>query len=216
MIDVLAQEAISLGERGRRGILGITGPPGVGKTTLVELLIARITELTAPQWLAHIPMDGFHLADRQLARLGLLHRKGAPATFDAAGYAHTLARARVETENPVYAPGFERTLEQPIAAALAVLPAARLVVTEGNYLLLDDPAWKAARREIDTVWYVTSEDSLRIDRLVARHVEFGKTPDEARAWVTGSDQPNADLVATTYDAADRLIVNGSSGWELVR
>ena len=121
-------------------------------------------------------MDGFHLADEQLRRLGALDRKGAPDTFDPAGYAQLLERVAVETDAPVYAPGFDRTLEQPLAAALVVLPTARLVVTEGNYLLLDHPAWRRARRAMDRVWFVTGEEDLRIERLVARHVEFGKSP----------------------------------------
>ncbi|MBX7431739.1 nucleoside/nucleotide kinase family protein [Mycobacterium sp. Y57] len=212
MIEALAREAITLTQGRPRAILGITGPPGAGKTTLVEALITAIERLEGPGWLAHIPMDGFHLADSQLRRLGALGRKGAPDTFDAAGYAHLLARARTETEEPVYAPGFERTLEQPLAAALVVLPQARLVVTEGNYLLLDDPAWVRAHAAMDAVWYVTAEESTRVQRLVARHIEFGKEPDAARAWVAGTDQPNAELVSSTRAGADRVIVNGSHGW----
>ena len=142
-------------------------------------------------------MDGFHLADEQLRRIGALGRKGAPDTFDPVGYARLLERVAVETDAPVYAPGFDRTLEQPLAAALVVLPTARLVITEGNYLLLEHPAWLRARRAMDRVWFVTSEEALRVERLVARHVEFGKSPDAAQAWVAGTDQPNADLVSPT-------------------
>ena len=104
-------------------------------------------------------MDGFHLADAQLDRIGARGRKGAPDTFDAAGYAHLLERVKREVDDPVYVPGFDRTLEQPLAAALVVLPSARLVVTEGNYLLLDDPHWERARRAMDAVWFVASEES---------------------------------------------------------
>jgi pantothenate kinase len=159
-------------------------------------------------------MDGFHLADAQLDRIGARGRKGAPDTFDAAGYAHLLERVRQEVDEPVYVPGFERTLEQPLAAALVVLPSVRLVITEGNYLLLDDPHWQRARRAMDAVWFVASEDTARVERLIARHIEFGKTPDEARAWVATSDQRNAELVTTTVGRADRVIVNDASGWSL--
>ena len=134
----------------------------------------------------------------------------------AAGYAHLLERLKLETDTPVYVPGFERTLEQPLAAELVVLPTARLVITEGNYLLVDDPQWARARAAIDTVWFVAGEDGPRIRRLVARHIHFGKTSDEARAWVTTTDQRNSELVSTTLGKADRVIVNDAAGWMLTR
>jgi pantothenate kinase len=208
----LAQDAIALAENRQRVILGVAGSPGAGKSTLVEQLLARIGECKGPGWVAHVPMDGFHLADEQLRRLGALGRKGAPDTFDSVGYELLLERIAAETDAPVYAPGFDRTLEQPLAAALVVPPTARLVITEGNYLLLDHPAWLRARRAMDRVWFVTSEEARRVERLVARHVEFGKSPDAAKAWVVGTDQPNADLVSSTAATADLVIVNGSDGW----
>ena len=211
-IDSLARDAIDLVGANARAVLGVTGPPGAGKTTVAEALVARIGELRGPGWAALVPMDGFHLADDQLRRLGALGRKGAPDTFDAAGYAALLARARVETGRPVYTPGFERTLEQPVAAALVVLPQARLVITEGNYLLLDEPAWAEARAAMDAVWFVTADESTRHDRLLARHVEFGKTPTEARAWIAAVDDPDAELVSSTAARADRVIVDGPGGW----
>jgi pantothenate kinase len=202
---LLAREAVELVEDGSRAILGIAGSPGAGKSTLVDLLVTRIRAAEGDDWVAYVPMDGFHLADAQLDRIGARGRKGAPDTFDVAGYAHLLERVKAEVDEPVYVPGFDRTLEQPIAAALVVLPSARLVVTEGNYLLLDDPDWARARRAMDAVWFVTSDESKRIARLIARHIEFGKTPDEARAWVETTDQRNAELVAGTVGKADRVI-----------
>ena len=208
----LAQDAIALAENRQRVILGVAGSPGAGKSTLVEQLLARIGGCKGPGWVANVPMDGFHLADEQLRRLGALGRKGAADTFDSVGYALLLERIAAETDAPVYAPGFDRTLEQPLAAALVVPPTARLVITEGNYLLLDHPAWLRARRAMDRVWFVTSEEDRRVERLVARHVQFGKSPDAAKAWVAGTDQPNADLVSPTAASADMVIVNGSDGW----
>jgi pantothenate kinase len=172
---------------------------------LVELLLERVAAYKGADWVAHVPMDGFHLADAQLDRIGARGRKGVPDTFDAAGYAHLLERVKREVDEPVYVPGFDRTLEQPLAAALVVLPSARLVVTEGNYLLLDDPDWARARRAMDAVWFVASDESERIARLVARHIEFGKTPDEARAWVATTDRRNTELAAGTVGKADRVI-----------
>ena len=195
--------------RGGRAVLGITGAPGAGKTTLVERLLAELAEHppegAGADWVAHVPMDGFHLADAQLDRLGLRDRKGAPETFDAAGYAAMLERVRTDTSETVYAPGFERDLEQPIAAALAVPPSARLVITEGNYLLLDEPAWHRVREAMDEVWFCDLDDPTRLERLVARHVEFGKEPDAAALWVDRVDQANATLVAATRARADLVV-----------
>lgn len=213
--DLLARDAIALASDSARAILGVAGSPGAGKSTFVDALLERVRAAKGDDWVAHIPMDGFHLADAQLDRIGARGRKGAPETFDAAGYAHLLERVRQETDNPVYVPGFDRTLEQPLAAALVVLPSARLVVTEGNYLLLDDPGWTRARRAMDAVWFVTSDETMRVERLVARHIQFGKTPDEARTWVATTDQRNAELVAGTVANADRVIVNGAAGWRFV-
>jgi pantothenate kinase len=214
-IDLLAREAVALVGDRSRAILGIAGSPGAGKSTLVDGLVARIGAAKRADWVAHVPMDGFHLADAQLDRIGARGRKGAPDTFDAAGYAQLLERVKREVDDPVYVPGFDRTLEQPLAAALVVLPSARLVVTEGNYLLLDHPHWAQARHAMDAVWFVASaEESERIERLVARHIEFGKTPEEARAWVATTDRRNSVLVAGTVGRADRVIVNGAAGWSL--
>jgi pantothenate kinase len=186
-----------------RRIVGITGAPGVGKTTYAVGLVAA-SDVPA----AYLPMDGFHLADTTLAGLGLLDRKGAPETFDAWGYAALLARLRTETGHAVYAPGFERDLEQPLAGAVAVPPEAELVVTEGNYLLLDRPEWRAVREQLDEVVFLVTDDDVRRGRLVARHVQFGKTPAEAEAWVARVDDANAALVAATHDRADRVLEVG--------
>ncbi|HET7800570.1 MAG TPA: nucleoside/nucleotide kinase family protein, partial [Humibacillus xanthopallidus] len=154
--------------------------------------------------------------DVQLDRLGSRGRKGAPDTFDAEGYAALLRRLVDDPESWIYAPGFERTLEQPIAAAMVVPPAARLVVTEGNYLLLPEERWQRARAALAQVWFVTGDDDLRRSRLVARHVTFGKEPDAAEAWVEQTDEANAVLVAAAADSADRLVLNGPAGWSFVR
>lgn len=209
--DDLLHRARSLAGAGRsRALLGIAGSPGSGKTTLAERLVRELNAGGEP-WAAQVPMDGFHLADVELERLGRRDRKGAPDTFDAAGYAALLRRLKEDTGDVVYAPGFERVLEQPIAGAIAVEPAARLVVTEGNYLLLGTGAWARVRAELDEVWFVETDEEDRVRRLIARHEEFGKGHEEAVAWVMRSDQRNAELVAATRERADLLVGSSVSG-----
>ncbi|MGW5635176.1 nucleoside/nucleotide kinase family protein [Streptomyces sp. NPDC003832] len=208
--DDLLARARALIADGPRAVLGIAGSPGAGKTTLAEHLVRRLNGTGEP-WAAHVPMDGFHLADVELDRLGRRDRKGAPDTFDAAGYAALLRRLRTEPDasGTVYAPGFERVLEQPLAGAIPVPPEARLVVTEGNYLLLGTGDWARVRSELDEVWFCELDEDERLRRLIARHEEFGKSHREAVGWVTRSDQRNAELVAGTRERAD-LVVTASA------
>jgi len=199
VVDDLAGRVVALSANSTaRVLVGIAGAPGSGKTALAEAVTARLGGFPA---VAHVPMDGFHFADAELARLGRRDRKGAPDTFDVAGYAALLAR--IAAGETVWAPGFERVLEQPIAQAIPVLESTRVVISEGNYLLL--PQWHAARRHFAEVWYCRLDDRVRLARLVARHVQFGKSPDEAQRWVQRSDQRNAELVAGTERDADLIV-----------
>ena len=157
-------------------------------------------------------MDGFHLADVQLERLGIRNRKGAPETFDAAGYAALLRRLHNETSRPIYAPGFERVLEQPLAAAMVVEPSVRLVISEGNYILLRNPVWHEARAALDQVWLVQGDDEMRLERLVARHELFGKGHEAAESWVATVDEANSELIRTESDPPDRTVHSSADGW----
>lgn|GEM_PF-252910 len=188
-----------LGER-RRVLLGIVGEPGAGKSTLAEAVVRYVGDAAVL-----VPMDGFHLADAELERLGRHERKGAIDTFDGYGYVALLRRLRTETANTVYVPAFERELEQAVAGAVAVPPDVRLVVTEGNYLLDDEPPWDQVAGLLDETWYVHLDDGVRRPRLVARHEQFGKGPQVARVWEQAVDQPNAVRVALARDLADQVV-----------
>src|SRR5215207_9996507 len=191
--------AKALAATGSRHILGIAGPPGGGKSTVARAVVSELGDRARL-----VPMDGFHLAQSELVRLGRRDRMGAPDTFDAAGYAALLRRLRSD-EPVVYAPEFRREIEEPIAGAIAVPRTVSLVVTEGNYLLLQDERWAPVRDLLDETWYVETDEELRVQRLIQRHIQFGKTPEYARAWVMRSDERNAALVATTAHTADVLV-----------
>jgi pantothenate kinase len=156
---------------GQRKLLGLVGPPGGGKSTLAQALLAAL-----PGRAVVVPMDGFHLANAELSRLGRAERKDAPDTFDSAGYVTLLRRLKAQqVDEIVYAPEFRREIEEAVAGAIAVEPRIPLVITEGNYLLLGGAHWARVREQLDEVWFVGTDDELRRDRLVQRHIRFGRT-----------------------------------------
>jgi len=181
-------------------VLGICGAPGAGKSTLA----AQLGTLIGAEAVV-VPLDGFHLHDSELARLDLAGRKGAPETFDVAGYTTMLRRLRAEAGQTVYVPEFDRAREMSVAGAIAVRPEHRLVITEGNYLLYDAQGWSGVRPLLDEVWFVECVEGTRVERLAERHVAHGKPRDVALRWTLSTDQANADLVARTRDAADLVV-----------
>ena len=195
------ERARALAGQGDRRILGIVGAPGGGKSTLAAELVAEL----GPDKARLVGMDGFHLAQAELERLGRADRKGAPDTFDVSGFAALLRRLRAREEAVVYAPLFRREIEEPVASAVPVPREVPLVVTEGNYLLVADGDWAQVRALLDEAWFVEGDEDRRRDRLIARHIEFGKAPDLAREWVMRSDERNAELVATTRHRADLVV-----------
>ncbi len=188
-------------KREGRTILGIVGPPGSGKSTVAERL-----QHMFPVESQVVPMDGFHLANVELQRLGRSDRKGAPDTFDVGGYVALLQRLQNQSATElVYAPEFRRTLEEPVAGAIAIHPAARLLIAEGNYLALNRGGWEAVAPKLDEIWYVEVDVELRMKRLIARHVEFGRSERDARDWVMTTDEPNARLIEETRFRADFIV-----------
>ncbi len=189
---------------GQRKLLGLVGAPGAGKSTLALALLHAVGADRAQV----VPMDGFHLANVELQRLGRADRKGAPDTFDSAGYVALLQRLREQRPDGdiVYAPEFRREIEEPIAGAIAVLPSTQLVITEGNYLLHDVGPWAGAAAMLDEVWYVDIDDAVREQRLVQRHQQFGRSAEAARDWVASTDAPNARLIAATRARAHHVLL----------
>ncbi|MEU6645978.1 nucleoside/nucleotide kinase family protein [Saccharomonospora sp. NPDC046836] len=197
--DELLDRAQELASTDRRTVLGIAGAPASGKTTLARRLASALGDRAAV-----VGMDGFHLAQVELNRLGRTDRKGAPDTFDAHGYVH-LVRRLAHGRELVYAPEFRREIEEPIACAVPVPESVRVVITEGNYLLLDSQPWAELRSLIEQVWYLRPDENARIERLVTRHRRYGRSLVEARQRALGSDQRNADLVAPSAIRADLVV-----------
>jgi pantothenate kinase len=190
--------------RGRM-LLGLTGAPGAGKSTLARYLVAEVNRVIGAGSASYAPMDGFHLSNSQLDRLGLRHRKGSPPSFDVRGYLALLGRLATDRFHDIYAPDFDRVLDEPVAARHLVTPSTRLVVTEGNYLAADAPGWTEARGLLHEVWYLDAADELRAERLTNRQLAGGRDLEAARAWVTENDQPNGEYVKLSRARCTRTV-----------
>jgi pantothenate kinase len=198
--DTALDRARELAERPGVALLGIAGPPGAGKSTLAECIVGEVPGTVL------VGMDGFHLAHATLVELGRVDRKGAPDTFDAAGYVALLRRIRaIDEQETVWAPRFHREIEDAVAGAVAVTADVPLVVTEGNYLLLEEGPWREVAGLLDECWYVDLDDDLRRARLQARHERYGRTPEQARERTWGSDEHNAVLVAASRPRATVIV-----------
>jgi len=198
-IPALYQQRIAqLLHSGKRCILGLVGAPGAGKSTLARALAAQW-----PNVIQIVPMDGFHLANVELERLGRKQRKGAPDTFDALGFIALLQRLRIQApDEVVYAPSYERSLEEGVAGAIAVQPSTQLIVVEGNYLLLSDSPWNQVQALLDETWFVDVPQDLRLSRLTQRHQQFGRSAQDAADWVQHTDEPNARRIEAERAKAD--------------
>jgi pantothenate kinase len=201
--DTAYERAVELATRGRRSLLGITGAPAAGKSTYAEQLTAKLA--ADGHRVALVPMDGYHLAQSVLDELGLADVKGAPHTFDGYGFVAMLRRLKEAPDEQIWAPRFDRSLEDSIAASIGVAPDVTLVVTEGNYLLLDQMPWASIRTLLDQCWYGEVPEQLRHARLEARHRHYGRSPEEARERTYGTDERNAQLIAATAPKADAVI-----------
>lgn len=199
LTDELQQRSMS-----GRILIGIAGAPGAGKSTLAAQLTSRLNRASAGISVA-VGMDGFHLAASVIAQDERRTRRGAPDTFDPLGYAALLARLRRGTET-VFAPEYRRELEDPVAGAVEVPPSCRIVITEGNYLLLPGPAWRSAREQLDEVWYLRApSEAQRVRCLEQRHERHGKSVEQAHRHVREVDQTNARLIEAHSGEATRQL-----------
>jgi pantothenate kinase len=199
-VEILHRARILLSAGGRH-LLGLTGPPAVGKSTVSAHLAASLPDGAS----VVVPMDGFHLAQAELVRLGLARVKGAPETFDAAGFVALLERLRDGGDDVVYAPEFRREIEESVACAIPVPRDVPLVIVEGNYLLHDQGCWARVRPLLDVCWYLELDPGERVRRAVDRHVRHGRDPEAAREWVFRNDEANAVVVGRSRARADWVV-----------
>jgi pantothenate kinase len=185
----------------RRILLGVAGSPGSGKSTFSACLADALGSDAA----LVVPMDGFHLGNAIIDGTPLRQRKGAPDTFDVGGYLSLLQRLARRDEEVVYAPEFRRTIDEPVAASLAIPATVPIIITEGNYLLSDGPRWQQVRAQLDEVWFIDTPRELRLARLVERHMLYGMDRAAAEAWANGPDAANTRLIEATRSRADRVI-----------
>lgn len=181
-----------------RFVCAIAGPPGAGKSTLAATIVA---ELGAGARV--VPMDGFHYDDAVLTARDLRSRKGAPETFDAAGFLHLMGRLRTGEE--VAIPVFDRSMELSRAAADVVLPSDRFLIVEGNYLLLDENPWRGLAPFFDFTVFLDVPEAELDRRLVDRWNHHGRDPVEARHWIDTNDMPNVRRVTRGSRKADVVI-----------
>ncbi|MEO7123726.1 MAG: nucleoside/nucleotide kinase family protein [Lacisediminihabitans sp.] len=195
---------------GRRLLLGISGAPGAGKSTLADNLISALgTDAIA------LPMDGFHIATAALPTRHHVDRRGAIDTFDVAGFLALTKRVRDDSEGVIYAPAFDRQIGEPIAGMIPILARHRVIIAEGNYLLSREAGWREVHALFDETWYLELASEIRLSRLAARHIHFGKSPEAGWAMASGSDEKNARQIAADRNTAD-LVIRLVSGAEVCR
>lgn len=197
-IDAVLGAIRSRGEVQSRVLVGIAGPPGAGKSTLAAALASRLGAKAAV-----LPMDGYHLDNALLEERGLLHRKGAPETFDGAGFVG-LVRSLRQSANVSY-PTFDRENDRTVPYGGRIDAATKIVLVEGNYLLLQTPPWSDLKPLFDVTVYLDVPEPVLKSRLVTRWREHGLSALDAEARAEGNDMRNVALVMGSSCQADFVL-----------
>lgn len=206
----LAQELIERLSRipvRHRFFLGITGNPAAGKSTLAEKLALLVNNKVDHELAIVVPMDGFHLENEILDNRKLRHLKGIPETFDANGFIDLLEILHTEYEKPIPCPVYDRNIHSPVAGGVIVQTWHKLIITEGNYLLLRKKPWESVRSLLDEVWFIEAPEDIIMNRLIERHMAGGMNITEARKKIESTDLPNARIIEETRKYADRIILS---------
>ena len=201
-VQLLVEEIASLLQGSKpRTMIGIVGKPGAGKSTVVT----EIQKQFSTEEVAIIPMDGYHLSNEELIKLGRRERKGAPDTFDVEGFISLITRVRIEIDKDHTFPIFHREIEASKADEGIVLRNTKVIVIEGNYLFSEEYNWNKVFPLLDQSWFIEIDDEIRMQRLITRHIKYGKTPQEAEEWSRGSDELNARFIEKTAARAGKII-----------
>jgi pantothenate kinase len=191
--------------KGGRYLLGLAGSPASGKSTFSAQLVASLNKTCGRENAIVVPMDGYHYSNEELDEKGLKPLKGIPATFDASGFVDLIRKLKSENSKSVFAPLFDRSIEASIHNGIEVRPDHEIIVSEGNYLLLNEHPWKELRELFDAIWFIDSTVDVLIPRLTARHKEGGRNDEETKIKMESTDLPNARLIESTKARADRVI-----------
>jgi pantothenate kinase len=201
-IELLFEQIQSLlDSQSPRTLIGIVGKPGAGKSTVVE----QIQDKFQSHEVSIIPMDGFHLSNEELIKLGRRERKGAPDTFDVEGFISLIEKVKLKPQVDHKFPIFHREIEASVNDEGVVPKESKVVVIEGNYLFSEGHNWNSLFPLLDHTWFIEIDDEVRIERLIARHIRYGKTPTEAESWSRGSDEANARFIELTAHRASNII-----------
>ncbi|MBC8548485.1 MAG: hypothetical protein H8D23_02445 [Candidatus Brocadiales bacterium] len=188
-----------------RYFLGITGCPASGKSVLAKKLTDEISSRTGDDLAVVVPMDGFHLPNNILEERGLIKSKGAPETFDADSFVELINRLHECPDRSIMCPAYDRRAHDPVENAITIQPGNRLIIVEGNYLLLGFSPWNTIHPKMNEVWYIDAPLQTVKERLFHRHISGGASKDEAERKVASVDLPNAELIKKTCSLADKII-----------